>query len=312
MSDILEIVLPVFLLVGAGYAASSAKLITDAASDAVLGFVMRFAVPCVLLTGIYRMSLSTGLQPLMILSYFTGAVACFGVAFVAARFFGKRPGESVAIGFGSYFSNTLLIGLPIVHRAYGPENTESIYGILAVHAPFLYSFGLIAMEAVRRDGTGAWPAAKRAAQSVMSNPLMIGIAIGLSLNLSGAALPGAAEDALDLMARAALPTALFAMGAAMTRYRLQSEIAWASALSALSLLLHPVLVWLLTDQLFGLDPYVVRVAVIIAAMPAGLNIYIFAAMHNRCEGIAASTVLLSTALSIISVSLWLAFLGGFQ
>ena len=78
--------------------------------------------------------------------------------------------------------------------------------------------------------------------------------------------------------------------------------------SAFSLLVHPALAWILSDLVFGLASDFVRAAVILAAMPAGINGYIFAAMYNRAVGTAASSALLATALSLLTVTGWLAFL----
>lgn len=308
MLQVLQVVLPVFLVIGAGYGAVRAKLFGDSGVDGLLAFTVRISVPTLLFTKMYRLDFAQAFNWPMILSFYAGAFACFFIAASVARLVGRRPGEAVAIGFGAYFSNTLLLGLPIIDRAYGAEVTTPMFGIIALHAPMLYTFGMIAMEMSRTGGEGALAAARRAAKSIASNGLMIGIATGFLLNLADVALPSPVTDAADLLADAALPAALFGIGAALTRYRLQAEIGLALGVSALLLVLHPLIAYLLSAQIFDLDLANVRAATITAAMPAGMNVYVFAAMYRRAEGVAASVVLLSTALGIGTITLWLTLL----
>ncbi|MEO1292433.1 MAG: AEC family transporter [Pseudomonadota bacterium] len=310
MLAILQVVLPVFLLIGTGYIAVRAGRFPDAGIDGLVAFVTRFATPCLLFNAMAGLDLGRAFDPGMLIAFYTGAMVAFVTGTVMARIGGKRPGEAVAIAFACFFSNTVLVGLPIILRAYGEEAAEPVYAIIAFHAPCLYSFGMIAMEVTRRDGTGAIAAAKRASISVASNALMIGILAGLALNVSGATLPEPVQAVFDMLARATLPAALFAIGAAMTRYRLQAAIGWATLCSAVILVLHPAIAWLLAVYVFDLPTEFARAAVLLAAMPAGLNVYVFAAMYHRAEGIAASTVILSTALSILTVSGWIAVMGG--
>ncbi len=309
MLQVLETVLPVFLVIGAGYGAVRAGLFADAGVDGLLAFTVRFSVPTLLFVNMYKLEFAQAFNWPMILSFYLGAFACFALGIVFARLAGRRPGESVAIGFGAFFSNTLLIGLPIVTRAYGEPALAPMFGVIAFHAPVLYTVGVIVMEMSRQGGEGAAAALARAGRSLARNGLMIGIMSGLALNLLDVGLPGPVVEAADLLADAALPAALFGIGAALTRYKLQAEISTALVVSALSLVVHPLLAYFASAHLFGLDPLFVRVATVTAAMPAGMNVYVFAAMYRRAEGVAASVVLLSTALGVLTIALWLILLG---
>ncbi|MEO0720421.1 MAG: AEC family transporter [Pseudomonadota bacterium] len=310
MLTILSVVLPVFLLIGAGYVAARTRAFPDAGIDGLIAFVTRIATPSLLFIAMYRLDVGAVFEWRMLISFYLGAFACFFVAAGLARWFGRRPGEAVVIGFSAFFSNTILVGLPIATRAYGDEVTQNMFGVIAFHASVLLSFGMVAMEMTRRDGLGPLAGARRAARSILSNALMLGILSGLALNLLAVPLPAPMADAFDMLASATLPTALFALGAVLTRYRLQDEIGVAVVTSACALVLHPAIVWAMTTQLFALPDAFVRAAVLTAAMPSGINAYVFAAMYRRAEGIAASAVLLSTALGVFTISVWLAILGG--
>ncbi len=139
---------------------------------------------------------------------------------------------------------------------------------------------------------------------------MIGLGLGLAANLADLSLPAPVYDTIAMLAGAALPVALFALGGVLTRYAIKAEIGEALMISVFSLVVCPALAWLLAGPVFGLPVPFVRAAVVMAAMPPGINGYVFAAMYDRAVGTAASAVLLGTALSLLTVTVWLALLGG--
>lgn len=310
MLAILDIVLPVFLLVGAGYVAARSHAFPDAGIEGLIIYVNRFASPVLLFRAMLTLDLGKTFAPQFLISFYAGAFICFALGIFGARvMFKRRPGEAVAVGFAGYFTNTLLLGLPIVHRAYGEAGTTWLFAIVGLHAPVLLTFATIVMELARRDGAKLGPTLARMGKGILSNALMIGIFCGILGNVLGLRLPDPVDVATKMMADSVLPAALFGVGAALTRYRLRDEIAEATMASTLKLLVHPAIAYVLAYHVFSLSPEAARVAVLTAAMPAGLNVYIFATLYDRATGVAASTVLLSTALGIVTISGWLYVLG---
>lgn len=310
MLTILAVVLPVFLVIGAGYAAARWAGFPASGVDGLMSFAIRYAAPCLLFLGVYRLDLGAAYDPALLISFFGAASASFAAGALGARYiFGRRPGESVAIGFCALFSNSLLMGVPITAQAYGEAALEGNYVILSVHAPFCYLLGIVTMEIVRSDGAGPWETARRAARQMFSNSLSIGLLLGFIANLSGLVLPAPVVEALDMVARAALPAALFALGGALTRYRLRADLGPALYVTGLTLFAYPMMVWALASTT-DLGEAAMRSAVVTASMPTGLNGYVFASMYRRAQGAAASIVLIATACSIVTISLWLLALGG--
>ena len=310
MIEILGVVLPVFLLVGAGFAAVRIGGFPQSAVDGLMGFAVRFAVPTLLFGAMVRLDLARAFDPLFLLSFYAGAAVCFVVGLRVARDrFGRRPGEAVVVGFSAMFSNTVLLGLPILTRAYGEAELDPAFSLIALHAPFNYVVGIVVMEISRRDGAAPVETARKAATAIFSNAIAIGIGAGLAVNLGGLGLPGFVLGAVEMMSDAALPAALFGLGGALTRYRLRSDLREAGLIAGLATLLHPLIAFVLSAVVFGLEPEFVRAAVVLAAMPTGMNGYVFAAQYRRAEGAAASGVLLGTALSVLTASFWLWALG---
>jgi len=309
MLEILFTVLPVFAVLAAGYVAVRSGYLPVTVADALNAFTVRLAVPVLLTRAMYRLDLSAAFHPPMLISFYTGAILCFVTAIVFARVFWKRrPGEAVAVGFSATFSNTVLLGLPIVERAFGPAALTPAYGIVALHAPMLYAIGMLTMEIARRDGRPLSEALVTALRSILANPLMIGILTGAALNLANIELGEPLIAAVDLLSNAAIPAALVGIGASLTQYRLRAEWSEAATVSAITLMLHPAIALAVAHFGFALPPEQMRTAVLLAAMPPGMNIYVFAVMYQRAQALAASAILMATAASVVTISVWLAVL----
>jgi predicted permease len=111
------------------------------------------------------------------------------------------------------------------------------------------------------------------------------------------------------MSAAVVPVALFGLGGALNEYRLADNWPQALAMSALKLVLQPLIAWVLMVPLLRVEPEIARYGVVLAAMPAGINVYVFATYYNRAVNVATNTILISTVLSVLTVSGWLYVVG---
>lgn len=311
MGALVEVILPVFLVIGFGYLVVFLGLFSHQATDSLMQFAQGFAVPVLLFRGVAKLDLAHALQPGLFASFYIGAFTAFTLGALGARhLFGRNGPDSVAIGFCCLFSNSLLLGLPIMERAYGSDALSGNYAIISIHAPTLYAFGITVMELVRHHGKGlpARDLARRIGLGIVSNPLVIGLSLGFFVNLSGLRLPAPAWAAIDMMANAALPTALFGLGGVLVRYRPEGDMRAIAMVCILSLILHPALTWTLGTGVFHLNTSELRSAVVTSSMSPGVNAYLFANMYGAAKRVAASSVLIATALSILTIWFWLSVL----
>jgi len=310
MQALIDVVLPVFLVIGLGYAVTRTGFLSDSHIEGVMKFTQGFAIPCLLFLAISRLDLTASFNPRLLASFYSAALICFCVGLIGARIFFKRPWEdSIAIGFCCLFSNSVLLGLPITERAFGPDNLTGNFAIIAFHSPFCYGIGITAMEIVRNRGKGGFGMARGILKAMFSNTLILGIVLGFAFNISGLPMPTAIEDGLELIARAALPGALFALGGVMVRYKIEGDWKTVAFICSASLMLHPSLVWLFGSSLH-LQTDLFRSGVLNAAMPPGFNAYLFAAMYGRAQRVAASSVLIATGVAVLTAWFWLTLLGG--
>lgn len=309
MGDTLAIVMPVFLVVGAGYLAVWRGLFSNAAVDGLMSFTQKFAIPCLLFSAIATLDLGADFDLALLGSYYAGStVAFFGTMFGARYGFGRPWVDSVAIGFCALFANSVLLGLAIGERAYGIESLGPNYAIVAVHAPFCYLLGIVTMEIVRAE-TGGMALAGTVARAIFRNALMIGIGLGFAVNLTGLPIPAVIDDALDLMIRAALPAALFGLGGVLYRYKPEGDTGVIAMICVVSLLIHPAIAWGLGRTVADLSQEQMRAVVVTAAMAPGINTYIFADMYGAARRVVASSILIGTAITVLTASAWIWLVG---
>ena len=309
MQALLDVILPVFLVIGFGYVSVWGRVFPENGVDALMKFTQHFAIPCLLFQAIANLDLSASLDAGLLLSFYVGAACGFLLGFSGARVLFRRDWEDcVAIGFCCLFSNSVLLGLAINERAYGAEALAGAYTIVAFHSPFCYGLGITAMEIARNRGQSPLVMARGIARAMFRNALVLAIAAGFAVNLAGITLPTVLVDALDLVIRAALPTALFALGGVLVQYRPDGDARVIFMVCGIALLVHPAITWALGSSL-SVPQDSFKSGVLTAAMAPGINAYIFANMYGRARRVAASSVLVATGASIVTAWIWLIVLG---
>lgn len=306
MFQILNIILPVFAIIGLGYLAVRFRLYPAEGVRGLVAFVNNFATPCLLFLAMLTADFEAAFNVHIIASFYAGSLfSLLAGAIIAVRFFKNRPGVGVSSGFSAMFTNTVLIGIPISQRAYGDASLPVVFSIVAFHAPMLITIGMLVMELVRRDGAPLHHALGAAAIRIVQNPLLWGIGLGLAGNVMRIDLIEPANAFFVMMAAAVMPAALFGLGGALNEYRLADNWSQALAMSALKLIVHPAIAWVLMVPVLGISHDLARYGVLLAAMPAGINAYVFATYYNRGVNVATNTILITTVASIFTVSVWL-------
>jgi hypothetical protein len=308
LSALLDVVLPVFVVIGAGYLVVWLGWFAQSGVEGLIRFTQNFAIPCLLFTAISQLDLGDNFNAPLLFSFYTGALAGFTLGTLGARLiFGRSWEEAIAIGFCCLFSNSVLLGLPITERAYGANALEANFAIIALHSPFCYGVGITAMEIARARAAASGAVMRKVLKAMFSNALILGIGLGVVVNLSGLTVPAPLQSGLDLIARAALPAALFGLGGVLVQYRPEGDLRVIAMVCVIALMVHPAITFALGTAL-SLPENAMRSAVITGAMAPGINAYIFANMYGAARRVAASAVLIGTALSILSAWVWLGLL----
>ena len=308
MQVLLDVISPVFMVIGLGYVTVWRGLFTSEDIDTLMKFAQSFAIPFLLFKGMTDIDLEQSFQPELLGSFYTGSITIFFLGTVGARLVFKRDLEDcITIGFCCMFCNSLVLGLAITERAYGSDALQGNFAIVTLHAPFCYGVGIAAMEITLNKGKNPIKLIQNVAVAMFRNALMIAFIAGFIVNFYNIPLTNTVSNVIGMVVQVALPTALLGMGGVLYRYRPMSDIGPIIMISIASLILHPIFVLFLGTHL-ALDTQAIRSAVLTSAMAPGINAYIFSNMYKRGQKIAASTVLVATIGSLFTIWAWLEML----
>ena len=316
MWAVLDIVLPVFALIALGLGFRATGIFGEDVERGLSRFVFTLAIPALIVRTLATSGLPDQLPFLYWTAYFSGALIAWAAAGAVSYWRARSLPLAISIGFSSAFSNTVLLGIPLILTAFGDEASVPLFLLVSIHLPFLMFVGTVLMELALRDRSTSLAASLlRAGRGLSHNPIFVGIVIGGVLGVSQVPLPPLVDSVLMRLGQAAVPVALFAMGMTLMTHRPRSRLALrqhameAGVMALAKLVIHPALVLILA-RAFALPPIWTAAAVLFAACPAGVNTYLFAATYNQGVGAASNNIALTSALAVVSVTLWLSLLTG--
>ena len=292
---------PVFALVGCGVLAGRFRLINPGSSEALNRFVYAFSLPALLFVAVYRGSLEEILNGTFLLAVIAATLVTALIGFALSRYAWKASApESVMRGLNASFANTGYLGIPLVSVAYGDK--AALPAALATVATNIVSFALaiacLEMLANPRGG-----GATRALAGVARSPLIWPIAAAFLAVWLQVRVPVPVERFLGLLSAAAGPCALFAIGLFVSQLSIRQGFAASWPTTALKLVAHPALMALLAYYLLPLDPFWAKVSVVCASLPLGATAFVLAQRYRLLEAETSTGAVLSTAVSVITVSL---------
>jgi hypothetical protein len=311
LTPLLGVVAPVFGLVALGFLAVRASVLDPGGVRGLVAFVFNFALPVLLFRNMAGMEIPERIPWSILLAFYVPALVTYGAGMALAKWgFGRPMHEQAIFGMASSFSNTVLLGIPIALPALGPEAALPVFLIIAFHSATFMPLTLALVHLGRGEGISASEQAATLAKALVKDPIVMGILVGLLANLGSVALPGWLDRITEMLASAAMPCALFAMGASLAGSPSGSDGAAPWALAALKLVAHPLLVWVVAVPILELRGVWAHAPVLMAAMPTGVNVYLFGARHAAATPVAARTVLVASAASVATISVLLALLHG--
>jgi predicted permease len=316
-AEIGPVVTPVFGLIALGYGAAAAKLFTSELGEALGEFVFALPVPVLIFRTIAVAQFpDVSPWPLWI-AYFCGVILSWGTATILARrVLGLSAAEGVIAGVSASFSNTVMIGVPLIYTAFGEAGTVPLFLIISVHMPIMMTAGTIMTERAARledpdhQATSTVHALQAVARNLATNPIVIGVIAGGIWRASGWPLDGSPRIIIDQMSNAAVPCALFSLGMGLKRYGLFGQFPLAIMATTLKLVVMPLIVFLVASKLTNLPPLWVTVVTICAGLPSGVNSYLFAVRFNVGQAGASSAITLTSTLGVVSLIIWLNLLAG--
>ena len=314
MLDVLRVTFPFFALVLCGYWAARRQMLPFEAIPGLNGFVLFFALPCML----FRFGASTPIAQLLDASAFFTYLFCalVMVAFVVAITLNKRFGWNDA-AFGALvgaFPNTGFMGVPLLVALLGAAAAGPAIVTIAIDMLITTSLciALSRLDGAGQQGVGQ--AAKNALLGVVKNPLPWAILLGTLFSAFQIELPGPVEKTVALLGDAASPVALFTIGAVLARsqkiehHEQHGPLTWKDyvPVALIKLLLHPVLVLVVGLAAISMgapiDAFALKVMVLVAALPSASNVAMLSERFGADNGRIARIILVSTAAAFFTFS----------
>lgn len=312
---VLSSLLPVVLLIAIGFGAGRLKLIRGEAVHDLSNLVFLVLVQALL----FRTMATAHLERLGVGSialYYAVAIALY-LALLALLGFNSRAAVRALAGI---FSNTLMIGVPLVQLAFGDAGLVPLFALISLHALTLLTLATVVIElllAREAAATGQAPARHiaatvlRAVRNAVLHPVPLPIIAGLLYSLTGWGLHPVVERPLKLLGDAFGPVALVLVGITLAQASIGRHLKGALGLALIKMVVHPALM-AAAGWLAGLRGLPLQVMVLAAALPTGANVFLFSQYYHRDEGLITASVAVSTAMALVTVSavlVWLTALG---
>ena len=304
MMEVLNTILPIVLITLSGYIVAKFKQLNNSEIATINKIVFNYLVPVLLFKSFSTAELPDTFQWEYLSAYYVSALIIYFLAVIIGKiFFGHSLKESGVFGLGAAYSNTVLIGIPVCYSVYGDEGLIPLFIIISIHSAVLFSVTTIMIGMSERQDR-VWLQLKKLFKSILLNPIIASLLMGLLFNILNISLPKSIFSALEMASKAALPCSLFVLGASLSQYQIKHQILETSVITMLKIIVFPILVWIMVFKVFSIQPVWASVAVLTAAMPVGINVYVFAKQYQSCEVSVASSIVISTICSIGIIS-WL-------
>jgi malonate transporter and related proteins len=309
---VVSALLPVVFLIAAGYFTGRRGWISAAGVKDLSNLIFLLLSPALLFRAMSAVHLEElSLRPLA--AYFISAFLIFGGTLAVCGF--NRT--STVLAMANTYSNTVMIGIPLIGLAYGPPGMVVLLTLVSLHALVLLTTATIAVElAVAREDAAPGTAGRRpiaatvmgAVRNAILHPVPIPIVAGLLFAQTGWSIPPVIDKPLQLLGQAFGPLALAMVGVTLAHTPVGRQIKGALALALVKNLVHPLLVagigWLL-----GVRGMPLAVMTVAASLPIGANVFLFSQRYRVAEELTTASVVVSTALGLLTVTIVMALAG---
>lgn len=308
MSSIINVVLPVFGLILAGYLCRRTGRLGETASGEINRFVVWLALPALLFQATATSSWVQIWQPGFVASVSAGCAIVFVVT-VIYRIKQKRHLTDASIdGLGAAYANTGFLGIPLCVLVFGDDGLLPAIIATLIVACLLFAVAIILIEISLQEEKHPLRVFLKVGKSLAANPLLIAPVLGAIWATTGWALPPAASKFLSLLGMAAPPCALVSLGLFLAQKQAGRRDG-TLGLVAGKLILQPLVTGFFAFWVFELPPLWASSALLLSALPTGTGPFMLASFYGREAALVSRVILMTTLGSLLTISVVLYLLG---
>ena len=309
MQAILLVAFPIFGVILAGYLAGRWRILGGDATAALNAFVSYFALPVLFFGTLARTPVRAVFNPGLLAGFTLVVILTFAIGMLTTRIVSRGGLASMSLqGIAASWGNVGYMGVPLCIAAFGQEGLPPAMLTVIVTAIISMVFGVMLIELEVAAGHGPVRTFLKAAFNVARNPLPVSIALGIAYSAAGLPVPGPVEKWIDLLGAAAAPCALFAIGLFLSDKSIKSGLAEAGLATLVKMLLQPALAVIVLPSFVDIQSVPGKVAILMAALPTAANAFVLAKQFEISVEKNTAAVLLTTAVSVVTVSLVLVWL----
>lgn len=304
MSAIVNVVLPIFGLILAGYVCRRSGRLGEAASNELSRFVVWLALPALLFNVTATASWEQLWQPGFIASVCAGCALVFAVTVaLRVRKSGRLVNASID-GLSAAYANTGFLGIPLCALVFGDAGLMPAIVATLIVACLLFAVGIVLVEIGLQKEKHLLRAFAKVGRALATNPLLVAPVLGCTWAAFGAELPAPAARFLSLLGMAATPCALVSIGLFLAQKH-EGRQDGATGLVLAKLLLQPAITAFLAFGVFELPTLWASAALLLSALPTGTGPFMLASYYGRDAALVARVILLTTVGSVVTVSICL-------
>ncbi|NVJ58741.1 MAG: AEC family transporter [Gammaproteobacteria bacterium] len=310
MYAILIAIVPLLSLIALGFALGRFNFINAAQLAGLSKLTFTAFIPCLLFLSIYQSEDLSSVSFDLLFAFYFPVITLFVLSFIVYRqFFSRSFEKSELLSLATTFSNNVLIGIPILLGLIGEKILLPAFVIVSIHSLILFSLTSF-FAGFRAASEQSWY--RTVAMSLWittRSPIVLSLMLGLLFKWLDVPVHELIIIPLTFLKEAALPCALLVLGLTLSQYKTESNLKLTTSVLFAKLILLPFCIYLSASALFSLPDWLVAVTVVLSASPVGLNVFMFASQDSQASPYLASAILTSTLLSILTVPLWLIWLG---
>ena len=302
-------ILPIIMLISLGYIAVRRDIVGEGFGKHLNKYVFYFGAPALLFRNTALTEFPVDMPYGLWASYYGAMVLCFALGALSSFFFAPAMSGSgrVISGFGSSFSNSVMLGIPITLIFFGPEGAIPLFLIFVFHGLIFITATTVMMEFGRPEGANMKQVMREVAKSISSQNVLIALIAGVLYGTTGIGFAPFIDQFLDMLGSSTIPVALIMTGATLANVRFRSSLGVGIYVGIIKLVIHPCLVFVLGYYVFDLPELWVAVTTVLAAMPSGIFTTMFAETYNVATDEASVIILLTTLVSAGSLIFVLSF-----
>ncbi len=303
MVEILNLALPFFGLIFIGFACGKLKQIPDTAMGWMNFFIVYVALPALF----YRIIAQTPLEQLASFNFVFATTLATFLAFALSFAIGiaLRHGniaESTISGLAGGYGNIGYMGPGLALATLGPKAAVPVALIFCFDTLLLFSLVPFLMALAKPQQISIAATAVEVVKRIVTHPLVIATGFGMVSAALHFEPPLALERLLQFLQNAAAPCALFALGVTVALRPLKKMPWEVPFLTVVKLIVHPVLIFLLISLLGPFERSWIDTALLMAALPPALNVFVFARQYDSWVEQASSAVLVGTLVSVFTLT----------